>query len=164
MAKLYHPDRSGDEGTREKFIKVNEAYEVLMQKDTYVREAIDRYQKKQRGTSENQQPHRDPAYKPKTTHSNASGQRNRAEAYADMRFKDFEKSPIYKTALVVSSFFNYLMLAIGFSMVASPIVSYINYDESNRFAGEEHVFHIWPMILGLAFLYGVWYFLFKHKL
>lgn len=161
-AKLYHPDRSGNQNTREQFIQVNEAYEVLMQKDSYVRDAIDRYKEKHRST-ESQRPHRDPAYKAKKNRQYQTDPRYRAEAYADMRFKDFEKSPIYKTAVVFNSFFNYLMLFIGFSMMASPIIGYLNFDESDRFAGKENVFQVFPMILGSAFLYGVWYFLFKHK-
>jgi curved DNA-binding protein CbpA len=161
MAKLYHPDRSGDGNTREKFIQVNEAYEVLMRKDQYVREAISRYKKKN-GEAEPAKPHRDPRYRPQTEQTFRDNPRQRAEAYADMRFREFEKTPIYKTAVAFNSFFNYLLVIIGALMVLSPFIEYYKLTPEAEVI-EPRGFQFLPLVLGIAFLIGVRFFIFKNE-
>lgn len=160
-AKLYHPDRSGDPNTREKFIEVNEAYEILMQKDQYVREAINRYQKKN-GEPEPTKPHRDPRYRPKAEQPFRDNSRQRAETYADMRFREFEKTPIYKTAVAFNSFFNYLLVLIGGLMVISPFIEYFKLGPQPEEI-ESRGFQFLPLVFGVAFLIGVRYFIFKNE-
>lgn len=159
MAKQFHPDRTGDESTREKFIQVNEAYEILMRKDKYVQEAILRYQKKN-GMDTEPKPHRDPAYKPKQQSDTNVNHRARAEAYADMRFKDFEKTPIYRTAVAFNSFFDYFLVVVGIMMVISPIIEYFKLIDRDPALGDRD-FQFLPLVLGIAFLIGVRYFIFK---
>ncbi len=152
MAKKYHPDRSHTVGTREQFIRINEAYEILMRKDQYVLEAIQRYQKKYGGVQRTAHP--DPAY--------GAGSKERAAAYADMRFKEFEKTAIYKTAVVFNSFFNYLMILIGLTMVFSPVVRYFGIEGSFQSKLTNHPILILPFVLGVGFLLGLWHFVFKN--
>jgi len=150
LAKLYHPDRSGDPSTRNKFIEVNEAYEVLLRKEEYIRDAIKRYKKKQANKKYGRKPP-------------TSGARQRAASYADMRFKEFEKSPIYKTAVVFNSAFNYVFLFLGVVMIMSPFVKYYYDLKSPVNPAGGPVFQVLPIFMGVAFTMGIWYFIFKKK-
>ncbi len=155
LAKLYHPDKSGTSNTRGKFIEVNEAYEILMRRDEYVRDAIKRYQarrSKERsgGAHSRREPRR-------------ATPRDRAAGYADMRFRDFENSPIYKTAVVVNSYIDYLFLSLGIIMIISPIYGYISQIGKDLPAEKQNEFQLLPIFIGSFFLIGVWYFLFKNK-
>lgn len=150
LAKQYHPDRSGNKDTREKFIEVNEAYEVLLKKDEYIQDAIRRYKAKQGNRTYN---------KPRQQ----SSPRERAQSYADMRFKEFEKSPVYRTAIVMNSAFDYIFLGLGITMIISPFVKYY-YDLRDPFLkGVEPEFQLLPIFMGSAFSIGIWYFIFKNK-
>jgi len=154
LAKLYHPDRSGDDSTRGRFIDVNEAYEVLIRRDDYIRDAILRY-KKRRETQQNSNG--------KINRDYAAGARERAAGNSHMRYKEFEKTPIYRTAVVINSAFNYIVIGIGIVMILSPIMGYYNQVVRGRADGKEPEFHIFPIFLGILFLYGLWYFLIKNK-
>lgn len=154
LAKLYHPDKSRDPNSREKFIDVNEAYEVLMKRDAYVRDAILRYQKRKEARADMQR---------KYGRDYASGARERAMGNADLRFKEFEKSPIYKTAVVVNSAANYIFVGIGAVMILSPFVGYYREVVYGRVDGKEPEFHIFPIFLGILFLYGLWYFMINNR-
>lgn len=154
LAKLYHPDKSGDQNSRDKFIDVNEAYEVLMNREAYVRDAVLRYQKR-KAARENMQR--------KYGRDYAAGARERAMGNADLRFKEFEKTPIYKTAVVVNSAANYVFVGVGIIMVLSPFVGYYRESVYGRVDGKAAEFHIFPIFLGILFLYGLWYFGSKSK-
>ncbi|NEN23668.1 J domain-containing protein [Cryomorpha ignava] len=154
LAKLYHPDKSGNQTSRHKFIDVNEAYEVLMNRDAYVRDAVIRYQKRKEAREILQR---------KYGRDYAAGARERAMGNADLRFREFEKSPIYRTALVINSAANYVFVGIGVVMILSPFVGYYREVVYGRPDGKEAEFHIFPIFLGILFLYGLWYFLIKNK-
>jgi len=155
LAKQYHPDRSGTSATRGQFIEVNEAYEILMRRDDYVRDAIKRYQaRRSRERSTAAYARREPRG---ATHS------DRATGYADMRFQDFEKSPIYKTAVVVNSYIDYIFVSLGVIMIVSPIYGYISQLGKDVPVHKKAEFHLLPIFIGAFFLIGVWYFLFKNK-
>jgi hypothetical protein len=148
MAKMYHPDRSGDESTRAKFVEVNEAYEILINRHAYIQDAIRRYRQKQAG----------PTRAPSRTEV-----RKRAETHADMQFEKFAKTPIYKTAMVMNSAADYIFLFIGVFMIFSPIGAYFSDMDKAARKGEDPEFHVFPVLVGIVFLYGVWYFIFKSK-
>lgn len=154
LAKLYHPDKSGDPQSRDKFIDVNEAYEVLMNRDAYIRDAVIRYKKRRAAEDARQR---------KYGRDYAAGARERAMGNADMRFKEFEKTAIYKTAVVVNSAFNYLFVGIGLIMIVSPFIGYYRESVYGRPDGKEAEFHIFPILIGISFLYGLWYFTVKNK-
>lgn len=154
LAKIYHPDKSGDRNTRDKFIDVNEAYEVLMNRDAYIRDAVLRYQKRKAAHANMQR---------KYGRDYASGARERASGNADLRYKEFEKTFIYRTAAVVNSAANYVFVGIAAIMILSPFVGYYQEVVYGREDGKEPEFHIFPIFLGILFLYGLWYFIIKNK-
>ena len=154
LAKKYHPDKSGDQNTRGHFIDVNEAYEVLMKRDQYLRDAILRYQKRKKAQTEMRQ---------KYGRDYAQGARERAMGNSYMRYKEFEKTPIYRTAVVLNSAINYVFVGIGILMIASPIIGFYNETMYGRLDGKAPQFQFLPIFLGISFLYGLWYFLIKNK-
>ena len=154
LAKLYHPDRSGDQNTRDKFIDVNEAYEVLLRRDDYVRDALLRYQKRKEAQDK---------IRNGRSRDYAEGARERAAGNSYKLYAEFEKSPIYRTAVVFNSVFNYVFVGIGVIMIISPFIAYYNEVTYGVPDGEEPQFHIFPVFLGILFLYGLWYFLIKNK-
>lgn len=161
LAKLYHPDKSGDPGTRNQFIDVNEAYEILMKRDEYVRDAILRYQQRRDAEREKHRRYG-------TSQSGGLGQspnsaRQRAETYADLKFKEFEKSPVYRTAVVFNSVFDYAVFGIGIFMIVSPFIGYYTEMQEFHLPGQEPEFHVLPIVFGIAFLYMMWYFLIKNR-
>lgn len=143
LAKVYHPDRSGNPATKTQFIEVNEAYEILLKREMYIRDAIRRYKGKK--TEQRK-------------HDLAREARYRAARHAEMPFAKFAKSPIYRTAMVVNNLFDYVAMGAGFIMIFAPIVSY--FEEMTRLLpkGEEPDFHAVPIFIGVCFLYGVWFF------
>ena len=149
LAKRYHPDVSGSEGTRADFIRVNEAYELLMKRDALVQEAIKRSKART-----NSHRHKNPS---------PTNPRERAEAYANMPYDDFVKTPLYKTAMVMDSIFDYVFIFAGILMILAPIFGYVKETIDSKNSSEEPEFHFLPILLGSAFLYGIWYFLFKSK-
>jgi hypothetical protein len=149
LAKKYHPDVSGTTETRASFIRVNEAYEILMKRDAMVQEAIQRSRRK----------NADPRRKNPTPNNPHS----RASSHADMKYEEFVKSPLYRTAMAMDSAFDYVFLIAGILMVLAPIVGYVADIMKPKKPGEEAEFHLLPIFLGIGFLYGLWYFLFKSK-
>lgn len=160
LAKLYHPDKSGDPRTRNQFIDVNEAYEILMKRDQYVRDAILRYQQRREAEREK---HRRYGTSQAAGFTQQTTPRQRAESYADLKFKEFEKSPVYRTAVVFNSVFDYAVFAVGIFMIVSPFIGYYTESQEPHLPGHEPEFHFFPIILGIAFLYGMWYFLIKNR-
>ncbi len=154
LAKRYHPDRSRTTDTREQFVAISEAYEILMRKDQYVLEAIQRYQKKYGGAQRS-------SHQPEPP--NRADYQERAATYADMKFKEFEKTPIYKTAIVVNSVFNYLMIIVGLTMVFSPVVRYFGMGGTFESKLPSLPQFILPFVLGVGFLLGLWHFVFKNE-
>lgn len=149
LAKKYHPDVSGTNDTRISFIRVNEAYEILMKRDAMVQEAIQRNRKKNAN--------------PRRKNPTPNNPRTRASSHADMKYEEFVKSPLYRTAMVMNSAFDYVFLAAGIIMVIAPIFGYVRDTLKPKKAGEEAEFQLLPIFLGIGFLYGLWYFLFKSK-
>lgn len=143
LAKLYHPDRSGDPDTREKFIEVNQAYELLLKREEYIREAWRRYQNKTSDLRKERMAHE---------------ARARASRHADMPFEKFARTPIYRTAAVVNSVFDYVAVLTGFVMILAPVFGYFSEMSRVTIKGDSPEFHAIPMFIGFSFLYGVWYF------
>jgi hypothetical protein len=149
LAKRYHPDRSGSESTRSAFIAVNEAYQVLIHRDAYITEAQRRLRNRE-------------AKARTTTPPPPDEIRRKAASYADMRFEAFAKTPIYRTAMVLNRMFDYVYIGVGVLMVAAPAIGYFAEFENATRRGEEPEFHVLPMIFGICFLYGLWYFHFRN--
>ena len=77
-----------------------------------------------------------------------------------MDFKAFEKTSLYKTAVVMNSASNYIFLFVGFLMVVGPIFTYYNEKDIPTITGKPYEFQFLPIFIGLAFIFGIWYFLF----
>jgi hypothetical protein len=150
LAKIYHPDKSGDSATETKFIRVNQAYEILMRRHDYIRAAIKKHQQRRKK-------------RPNAGRRPPNGPKERAKGYAEMRFEEFEKSPIYRTAKVVNSASTFVFIAVGCIMILSPVWGYYRDTVLEPKTGSAPEFHYFPMLLGISFLYGVWYFVFKQK-
>jgi hypothetical protein len=149
LAKKYHPDISRSDATRVDFIRVNEAYEILIKRDDMVREAIQRNRSKNMGRKRKNPVSKNP--------------QERASTHADMKYEEFVKSPLYRTAMVMNSAFDYIFILAGVIMVAAPIFGYVRDTLKVKKPGEEAEFHLLPILLGIGFLYGLWYFLFNSK-
>jgi len=151
----YHPDRSDDPRAAAAFVLVNEAYEFL--KDPSRRPAA---------TAVKTGRHRDEEIR-KDKHEDweayqKEAARQRAYRYAQSSAEQFARSPIYKAAAVVERVYNYLFIAIGILMIFIPIFNIE--DLRNRDTGEVNQYGIVvPFILGVAFIYGIWYFVFKLR-
>lgn len=147
LAKIYHPDRSGDPATRTKFIEITEAYQAILQKDKLMEAALLRYMNRKKGQATN---------RPSDTIRKTSA------AYADMKFSAFEKTPIYSIAKAVNWLSTAVFIVVGILMVIGPFFGYylqLYYPEHPDTTPE---FEFLPIFIGLAFLYGLWYFLVKN--
>lgn len=147
LAKRYHPDKSGDQNTRNKFIEITEAYQAILNKDELLREALMRYSQRREGS-------RKPT--PKADHI-----RKQSMSYADMRFKEFEKTPIYRVGIVINQVSKYIFFPLGFLMIVSPIFKYYQILLHPEYPGQEPEFNFFPIFIGLGFIYGLWHFMFK---
>ncbi len=144
LAKQYHPDRSGDPNTRSKFIEVNQAYEMLMKREEFISAALKRYY----GQKEPLQ----------RKEKMAKEAKQRAAHHADMPFGDFEKTRVYRTAMVLYNAFDFVAIGTGMVMIVAPVLAY--FDDLSKLTprGEEPIFHVAPILIGISFIYGVWYF------
>lgn len=157
LAKQYHPDVSASPDAQQKFIQVNEAYEFLRDDDRrnyYV-------QSRRTAASEVEQRRREALYNEWVRRQQAAA-RSRAEANAHDSFDAFSKSPIYRTAMVINQLYNYIFLGIGLMLIFAPLIWYFGMTSEER--EEMHISVssiIFPGLLGLAFTYGIYYFIFK---
>jgi curved DNA-binding protein CbpA len=151
-AKEYHPDKNTHPRAEEAFVLVNEAYEYL--KDPVRRASID----KQR-FSEYSQQRRKEEHKAWVTQEQARA-RKRAAQHAEASFEDFSHSPIYKTAAVLNEVYNYVFVGIGLFMIIMPLIRSFTTAEADSFSTASVIA---PMTLGLAFLYGIWYYVLKDE-
>lgn len=158
LAKRYHPDRNSSPDAQQKFIEINEAYEFLLddRRRTF-------YQQRQRQrVSPEEQARREATYQEWVRRQQKTA-RTRAEANAHASFEKFMKSPIYKTAIVMSRVYNYIFLGLGMVMVFTPILLLIR-DGDRLIKDEVSVgFVLLPGIIGAAFTYGIYYYLFKNQ-
>jgi hypothetical protein len=86
--------------------------------------------------------------------------RKRAAAHAKESFDKFSESRIYRAAMVLDSVYKYIFIGAGLLMALGPMVMHVI--EEPVPDEEFSVFSIiLPFIIGAAFLYGIWYFLFN---
>jgi len=158
LAKTEHPDVNKSEGSKQRFIEILEAYQVLsndesrlaydvkrkravhrsdllMKKESEYKEWFDKYQQRARQT---------------------------ATEASEKQFDEFVNTPMYKTAMVVSRIYNYIFAAIGIFMIFGPFILWHLND-----IPEDEKKPLWtlifPAILGVLFTYGIYYFLFKQN-
>jgi len=152
LAMKYHPDKNSDPRAAEGFILVNEAYEYLSdsQRRTYSRPKTGRERDDARRSANYQA----------WVRNEREGARRRAAEHAQESFGIFKDSKIYKAAMVLDRVYNYVFLGMGALMALVPIfgLGFLTDEEKNDFNYPGLIF---PVIIGIAFVYGIWYFLFK---
>lgn len=159
LAKKYHPDRSGNPETAPLFIEATEAYQFLS--DSQRRDSYRRVLRNEsRVKSQNQR--REEIYKQwvRTQQRRAN---HEATTYASRSYDEFTESKIYKTAMITSKVYNYIFIATGIMMVLYPLYKYFTFDPNSDEDQLTLSGLLLPMIIGLAFTYGIYYFLFKLK-
>ena len=108
--KLYHPDVSKFENPHELFIEVNEAYRCL---------ANLKLGKMKPNKKSNTVSYEDwIKYRREKT-------RKEADRHARIRYQEFKKSKIYKTAKAFVQIINYIYMLIGLIMIVVPITTVI---------------------------------------
>jgi curved DNA-binding protein CbpA len=158
LAKVWHPDKNKAENARAQFIVITEAYQILS--DENLRPIYD--QKLHRSSyREQSMRQKEQEYRAWFERYQQQAQRN-AQAYASSSYDEFEQSPIFKTAMVLSRIYNYLFFGIGVCMVFGPLTLWYIREAGMPNARPWYNF-IFPSLIGLAFTYGIYYFLFKYK-
>lgn len=137
------------------FIIVNEAYEFLS--DERRRENL---KSRRRTISQAELLRREKIYKQWQQKSQEEAQK-RAYRHAHDSFDEFMNSRIYKAAMKVSAIYNYIFVGIGIIMALGPFVGMLFREESAHEVQAPLWTAIFPFILGIAFLYGIYYFQFK---
>lgn len=153
-AKKYHPDRNKHPRAAEAFVLINEAYEMLS--NPVVSKAIEETEnaerrKKYYGTSK------------------AGGQafderreaaRARAEKNAERSYEQFTKTPIYKTAMVVSSLLDFFAVFFSILLIVFPFVAFKTLDPEQQ---KENYGMFVLTIIGLILFLGYWKYVIKGE-
>lgn len=157
LAKKYHPDSSHSQRSDVRFIEVNEAYEFLS--DAGRRASYEQRRK----ISREEQLRREDIYQ-KWVQQQQDLARKRAQRHTSTSFEEFSGSPIYRTAMMVDRVYNYIFIAVGLIITILPFVMLLTRSEEEKMLeGAKPLWHgIFPVILGLLFTYGIYYFIFKH--
>ena len=152
MAMRYHPDKNPDPRAAQGFILVNEAYEFLSDPTRRTSTAPQ--------TSRERDDERRRAQYEEWVRSGRAAARARAEAHAKESFSAFVESKIYKAAMAVDRVYKYIFIGMGALMILFPIIGlgFLTQEEKLDF---DYYGLIFPVIIGIAFIYGIWYFLFK---
>ena len=121
LAKRFHPDVSREPDAQERFIEINEAYEFLL-----------RYYGGSAGG-----PPRGGAYRRPSAPSaeelfrqwlerERRRARARAARAARQRYREFTRSPLYRTSQIVSAAYDYIILGVGLLMIAGAVAGVIH--------------------------------------
>jgi DnaJ-class molecular chaperone len=101
-AKEFHPDINKSSDAKERFIEINEAYEFLINnqfRKSYISPVI-----------------REQQYRDWIKHEREKA-RARAAYQARKKFEQFRRSPIYKTASILSTFYDFFSTVIGIIII-----------------------------------------------
>lgn len=158
LAKEYHPDRNKASNARQRFIQLTEAYQILIDDD--LRKSYDLRIDRNR-SRESQMKDKEDQYREWFNRYQQQA-RTQAETFAGSTFEEFENSPIYKTAMTLSRVYNYIFFGIGVFMVIGPFTLWY-FREADLPNARPWQTLLLPSMIGLAFTYGIYYFLFKYK-
>ena len=158
LAKLLHPDKNPGPTSQSRFIEATEAYQVLS--DSRMRLIYDSRLGHQR-RKEDLLKTKEEEYREWFNRYQARA-RQEAKTYSKSTFEEFENTPFYRTAMAVSKFYNYVFLAIGVLMMVGPITMWY-LRESDLPEARPWYHFIAPSLMGVAFTYGIYHFLFKYK-
>lgn len=155
LAKEYHPDLNDHPSARKKFIQINEAYIFLSDPDR--RRLLRRNNQRQ-----NHDQRRKEIYDLWVKKQKQQA-RDRAENLANDEYHKFTQSRIYKTAMVIGKFSNYFFIFIGMLMIVVPIFVWKKDLNSAIRTPNNPLTYILPMVIGIIFTFGIYYFQFVIK-
>lgn len=108
LVKLYHPDVSNSANAHEEFISINEAYRAVL---NYKLGHTNSYTKSNTVSYEDWMKYR------------REKARKEAAMHAKIRFEEFKRSRIYKSAQVIYQLLSYFYMLLGFAMIIIPVAS-----------------------------------------
>jgi len=150
-AKRYHPDRNKHPRAAEAFVLINEAYEMLTNPVVLKSSEGEDLEKRRKyyGNSKAGEQGFD---------ERREAARKRAEMNAERSFEQFTKSPIYKTAMVVSSMLDFFAVFFSVLMIIFPFMAYLATSEEDR----EGIYGMFSLsIIGFILLIGYWKYVIK---
>lgn len=148
----YHPDKSDDPRAEQAFILINEAYEFLS--DPNRRKSYAFTTGRERDDARRRMVYEE------WVRQGRMNSEQKARTYAHSTIKEFEQSPIFRAAMALDKLYNFVFVGVGVFMVLMPFIwLYFRPD----FFGEDYNYFtlVIPVILGMGFLYGLWYFIVK---
>lgn len=131
-AKQYHPDLNSKPGAKELFLKINEAYSVLLNlkqnppsleqifqesNGKYQEESRRNFEQKRRDLYEEYIDGYDNLYKEWFEYERKKA-REKARFYAQQKFEEYKNSKLYKTTRIFFTIFDYIYYTIGFLIVS----------------------------------------------
>lgn len=146
-AKRYHPDRNKHPRAAEAFVLVNEAYEMLSNPEALRKEVKaenKERRKKYYGSSKAGEQDFD---------ERREAARKRAEVNADRSFEQFTKTPIYKTAMVMSSILDVFAIFFSVLLIVFPFMAYFSVNEEEK---ETAIAMFSLSFIGIILLIGYW--------
>jgi hypothetical protein len=136
-AKRYHPDVNPSDQAHKKFIQINEAYQVLLH-----------YKRTGRFTK---QYHKETGNTTDTYEEWLQKERARARAQAaynaKMKYEEFLKSPLYKSAQIMFTFFDVVYFVVGLAAIIGPVFHVLTADLSD----EDIYLHIMGLFFAIPF-------------
>lgn len=141
LAKLYHPDINRSKDAGDFFIIINEAYEILLKWN------------QNKSNFESKKPKQEPFDRDKWIKEERIKARKRARENAKKRFEEFQKSNIYRTALVVYTLTDFVFIFISLVIIISPILYTIDHGFDPKRIEMEITAVIAAVILGSTMLY-----------
>jgi len=157
LAKKYHPDRNPK--TRDKFIEIFEAYEILRKTKGNERKQNFRTDNRERRTEQNS------SDSTELTHYWSEDIRSEAEKYANMSYDDFIKSSIIKGVSGVKIFFSImghifiLLLAVSilFGFTYGAVICTLGLFGFGDGLGEGFFFNLYGSLFFGLMSYMFWY-------
>lgn len=139
-AKKYHPDLNPSIKDSDSFIMVTEAYQYLLEKHKYLKK-LNKILNDKESFDENWK----------------AGKRRKAQQYArrhaQMKAEQFEKSYLYKSALLISSVYDYFIFVVGILAIILSIYGMITKIMIGEFTVETIIVTVFSCILGFLFVF-----------